>query len=265
MTIKSKAMSTIKRRHQNIIDLLRQEGGRLSVQTLSERLGVSAVTIRQDLRALAAADVLERVYGGAVLRPSTPMSVELSFEVRQGEARKAKDAVGRFAAQLVKDGYGIAMDGSTSVYALVPYLKQMNTLTIVTNSLMVAQSFRDTPRIKVLIPAGLIRGESATIVGSPDSLPDINLSVGFFGAWGVSLDGGFSDVDPDEVAMRQAMFRRCFRSVVVVDARKWGETAPYTYAQPQEVSRIISNTGAPPDIVEHYRTLGVTVDLVPAG
>jgi DeoR/GlpR family transcriptional regulator of sugar metabolism len=258
-------MSTIQRRHQTIVDLLRQEGGRLSVQTLSERLGVSSVTIRQDLRTLAANDVLERVYGGAVLRPSGPMSVEMSFEVRQGEARKAKDAMGRFAAQLVKDGSGIAMDGSTSVYAMVPYLKRMNNLTIVTNSLMVAQSFRDTPRVKVLIPAGRIRGESATIVSEPDSLPDINLSLGFFGAWGVSLDGGLSDVDPDEVVMRQSLIRRCLRTVVVVDSRKWGETAPYTYAQPQDVNRIISNDGAPPEIVEHYEALGVSVDLVPAG
>ncbi len=256
-------MSTIKRRHQTIVDLLRQEGGRLSVQTLSERLGVSTVTIRQDLRALAAKDVLERVYGGAVLRPSSPMSVELSFEARQGEARKAKDAMGRFAAELVKDGYGIALDGSTSAYALVPYLKNMTNLTIVTNSMMVAQSFRDTPRIKVLVPAGRIRGESATIVGNPESLPDINLSFGFFGAWGVSLDGGFSDVEPDEIAMRRAMMQRCLRSVVVIDSRKWGETAPYTYAQPQEVGRIISDDGAPPELVEHFRALGVTVDLVP--
>lgn len=256
-------MSTIKRRHQTIVDLLRQEGGRLSVQTLSERLGVSTVTIRQDLRALAAKDVLERVYGGAVLRASSPMSVELSFEVRQGEARKAKDAMGRFAAELVKDGYGIALDGSTSAYALVPYLKNMTNLTIVTNSMMVAQSFRDTPRIKVLVPAGRIRGESATIVGNPESLPDINLSFGFFGAWGVSLDGAFSDVEPDEIAMRRAMMQRCLRSVVVIDSRKWGETAPYTYARPQEVSRIISNDDAPPELVEHFRALGVTVDLVP--
>lgn len=256
-------MSTITKRHQAIIDLLRQEGGRLSVRALSERLGVSAVTIRHDLRSLEAEHILERIYGGAILRARAPMMVELSFEVRQGEARKEKAALGRFAAQLVRDGYGIAMDGSTSVYALVPHLKQLNNLTIVTNSLMVAQSFRDTPRIKVLIPAGRIRGESATIVGEPDSLPHINLSLGFFGAWGVSLDGGISDVDPDEVVMRQAMIRRCMKTVIVIDSRKWGETAPYTYAQPRDVSRIISTNGASPEIVEQYRALGVEIDLVP--
>jgi len=63
--------------------------------------------------------------------------------------------------------------------------------------------------------------------------------------------------------MRRAMMQRCLRSVVVIDSRKWGETAPFTYAQPQEVGRIISDDGAPPELVEHFRALGVTVDLVP--
>jgi DeoR family transcriptional regulator of aga operon len=262
--INPKDMSTIQKRHQTIIELLKQKGGRLSVNDLSDRLGVSSVTIRQDLRTLADKNVLERVYGGAVLRSGGSGSVELSFEVRQQEAARDKNAIGRFAAQLVKDGYGIAIDGSTTAFALVPYLKQYTNLTIVTNSLIVAQGFRDTPRNKVYVPCGRMRGESATIVGSPEGLPDINLNFGFFGAWGVSLPGGISDVDPDEVKMRRAMMTRCLKTVVIVDGRKWGETAPYTYATADEIDRIITSTSAPDDLVEAFRQRGVIVDMVSA-
>ncbi len=256
-------MSTIHERHKAIVELLKQGGGRLSVNALSERLGVSSVTIRQDLRTLAEDRVVDRVYGGAVLRASGLPLSELSFEVRAREATRQKDAIGRHAAALVKPGYGIALDGSTTACALVPYLKQIANLTIVTNSLIIAQQFRDTPRHTVLMTSGRLRGESATIVGTLNGLPPINLNLGFFGAWGVSLIAGITDVNPEEVKMRQMMIEHCLETIIVVDGRKWGEVAPYTYASLDQVSRIITDDSAPPHLVSELCNRWVTVDVVP--
>jgi DeoR/GlpR family transcriptional regulator of sugar metabolism len=250
-------------RHKALIALLSQEGGRMSVTTLSEKLGVSTVTIRQDLRMLAKQKLIERDHGGAVLRSPALRSRELSFEVRLQEARLEKDAMACFAARLVKDGYGIALDGSTSAYALVPYLKPMQNLTIVTNSLVIAESFRDTPRNKVLVPGGCIRGESATIVGFPEMVADLNLYFGFFGAWGVSLAQGASDIDPDEVRMRQALISRCLKVIILVDGRKLGEVAPYTYARLDQIDRVITSDDAPAGLVEQLRAAGTAIDVVP--
>ncbi len=256
-------MSTIHERHKAIVELLRQEGGRLSVNALSERLGVSSVTIRQDLRTLAEDRVIDRVYGGAVLHMAGPPLSELSFEVRAREATRQKDAIGRYAAALVKPGYGIALDGSTTVCALVPYLKQIANLTIVTNSLMVAQQFREATHHTILMTCGRLRGESATIVGTLNGLPPINLNLGFFGAWGVSLIAGITDVNPEEVRTRQIMIEHCLETIIVVDGRKWGEVAPYTYAALDQVSRIITDDSAPSHLVSELCNHWVTVDVVP--
>lgn len=251
-------------RHKALVELLRQEGGRMSVTTLSEKLGVSTVTIRQDLRTLARLKLIERVRGGAFLRLPGSRSTELSFEARLHEARQEKDAIAGFAAQLIKDGYGIALDGSTSAYALVPYLKQLQNLTVVTNSLIIAESLRDCPRNKVLVPAGRIRGESATIVGCPETLPDLNLYFGFFGAWGISPAQGVSDIDPDEVQMRQALIGRCLKVIILADGRKLGEVAPYTYARLDQIDRVITSDDASPDLIEQLRSTGICIDIVPA-
>jgi DeoR/GlpR family transcriptional regulator of sugar metabolism len=256
-------MSTIADRHKAILEILKQEGGRSSVNDLSERLGVSSVTIRQDLRTLAEISLVERVYGGAVLRSMMSLSPELAFEVRLQEARRQKEAIARFGARLVRDGYGIALDGSTTTCAMVPYLKGLQDLTVVTNSLIIAESFRDVPRNQVLVPSGRIRGEAATIVGSPDALPDLNLSYGFFGAWGISLERGATDVDADEVEMRRAMIRHCLKVVVLIDGRKWGEVASYTYVRLEQVDRVITSDDAPPQLVEQLRNQGIAVDVVP--
>src|SRR5690606_17313376 len=122
-----------------------------------------------------------------------------------------------------------------TVHTLVPHLKNFKRLTVVTNSLITAQSFLDTPNITVLLPGGRLRRDSISIVGSVENLPGININLGFFGARGISWAGGVSDVDSDEVALKQAMFRRSVRAVVMVDGSKWGQVAPYTFIASTDV------------------------------
>lgn len=249
-------------RRRAILEQLRQNG-RVSVKELSDSMNVSTVTIRHDLRALEDDGLLERTYGGAVRKQADGSLPELTFDVRNTRNAEAKNAIGAAAARLVKEGDSIALDASTTAYALVPYLKNINHLTIVTNNLIIAQSFLDHPGIEVLIPGGRLRKDSVSIVGHPDGLPDINMNLGFFGARGVSILGGISDIDPDEVAMKQAMIARCVKTVIIVDSSKWGQVAPYTVIPGHHAHRIITCGDVPLDLVEDYRQQGVQVDIVP--
>lgn len=250
-------------RRRAILERLRQDG-RVSVKDLSGKMNVSTVTIRHDLRALEDDGLLERTYGGAVIRKSIEVGflLELPFDVRSARNREAKDAIGAAAAALVREGDSIALDASTTAYALVPYLKTLTRITIVTNNLIIAQSFLDQPGITVLIPGGRLRKDSVSIVGRPDGLPDINLNIGFFGARGLAFHGGVSDIDPEEVAMKQAMIARCVASVIIADSSKWTQVAPYTVVPLHQPTRIISSVGAPQEMVDQVRRLGVAVDLV---
>lgn len=249
-------------RRRAILQQLRVNG-RVSVKLLSDMMRVSTVTIRHDLRALESDGLLERTYGGAVARSSESSRLtELSFAVRNARDMDAKNAIAAAAAALVRENYSIALDASTTAYALVPYLKSLNKITIVTNNLIIAQSFLDHPGIEVLIPGGRLRKDSVSIVGRPDGLPDVNLNIGFFGAWGVSVQGGISDIDPDEVAMKHAMMERCVQSIIIADASKWGQVAPYTSMTTSAVKHIITTTGAAPELVEHFRQHGTQVDVV---
>jgi DeoR/GlpR family transcriptional regulator of sugar metabolism len=251
-------------RRRAILDQLRQNG-RVSVKALSDLMNVSTVTIRHDLRALEDDGLLERTYGGAVRRQvDGSFPPELSFAVRNTRNAEAKAAIGAAAAALVQEDFSIALDASTTAYALVPYLKNLTRITIVTNNLIIAQSFLDNPSIEVLIPGGRLRKDSVSIVGHPDGLPDINLNIGFFGARGVSIQGGISDIDPDEVAMKQAMISRCVTTVIIADSSKWGQVAPYTVIPSKQADHIITaGEGLPIDLVEQFRRQGVQVDIVP--
>lgn len=241
-------MLFVEERRRLILERLRLDG-RVSVKSLSQQLAVSTVTIRQDLRALEEAGQLERTYGGAVRRADSASGgmPELSFHTRVNKRRREKEAIAQtvIAAGLIHEADSVALDASSTVNALVPHLKQFARLTVVTNSLITAQQFLDSPHVTVLIPGGRLRRDSISIVGQPEGLPEINLSVGFFGARGVTAVNGITDVDADEVTLKRAMLARCLRAAVLVDGSKWGQVAPYPFARLDQIAAIITSAEAP--------------------
>jgi DeoR/GlpR family transcriptional regulator of sugar metabolism len=251
----------LEERRQLIVDTLKREG-RVSVKALSDVLKVSEVTIRQDLRALEEEGVLERTYGGAMLRSTNLTPRELAFDVRMHRATAEKEHIGQAAAALVQDGYSLAIDASSTTYAMTPFLKRYDGLTIVTNSLVIAQQFLDTPRIRVLLPGGRLRRDSISLVGEPGTLPDINLNLGFFGARGVSYEEGITELNPEEAEMKRAMMSRCRQVVILADGSKWGQVGPYTYADRKSAALILTSTDAPEPMVAQFRQAGVRVERV---
>ncbi len=253
----------LEERRRAIIEQLEQEG-RVTVKELSDRMQVSEVTIRQDLRALEEQGLVDRTYGGAVYRGGPASLRELSFNVRIAKMSKQKKALAAAAAHLVQDGFSLALDSSTSVYALIPHLKQFSKLTIMTNGLMVAQSFleNDERNIKILLTGGRLRNDSISLVEPPGKLPDINLNIGFFSCHGITPEIGATEIDRDEVLVKQALLARCIHTVFLIDASKWGRVAPYTIAASADIPHIITTQDAPEDAVRQLREAGVRVDVV---
>jgi DeoR/GlpR family transcriptional regulator of sugar metabolism len=254
----------LEERRRAIIKRLEQEG-RVTVKDLSDEMQVSEVTIRQDLRALEEKGLIERTYGGAVYKGGSPISLlELSFNVRLAKMKAEKRAMAAAASALIQDGFSIALDSSTSASAIIPHLKQLTKLTVVTNSLMSAQSFlgHDERKIKVLIAGGRLRNDSNSTVGQPEELPDINLNVGLFSCHGITSDIGTTEVDSDEVLMKRALLSRCLHHVYLIDSSKWGRVAPYTITSSNELQHVITTVDAPADQVQQLRDLGVQVDVV---
>jgi DeoR/GlpR family transcriptional regulator of sugar metabolism len=247
------------RRHKILAAL--EEAGELSVTVLSARFDVSEVTIRQDLNALSKRGLLLRTRGGAL---STNTMPEFSFDVRQQQQAADKTRIGQAAAQLVHHGDTIILDASTTAQAIIPFIKHYSELTVITNGLKLAMGLLDAPQIQVLLPGGSLRRESISLVGQPpdEVLDSLNVQIGFFGARGLTLEEGLTDVNLSEVAMKRAMVDRCRQVVGVFDASKWGRVAAATFAPLEKVDIIISNTKAPATMVEQLRQRQVEVILV---
>lgn len=247
-------------RRQNIIAAL-NKAGQLSVTELNKRFNVSEVTVRQDLQALSEQGLVLRTRGGALSIDAMP---EFSFDVRQQQQAAKKVKIGQAAARLVNAGDTIFLDASTTAQAIIPTIKKLPELTVITNSLKVALNLLDSPQIHVLLPGGALRRESISLVGRPhdDIFKDIHVQIGFFGARGLAVPEGLTDVNLDEVALKRAMIERCRRVVGVIDSRKWGNVAAATFARLTDINTIIGDTDAPDALVRQLIQQNIEVVLV---
>lgn len=247
-------------RRQQILEAV-QKAGQLSVAELSNLFDVSEVTIRQDLQALSEQGFLLRTRGGALSINTMP---EFSFDVRQHQQATQKAQIGQAAANLVSHGDTIFLDASTTVHAIIPHLKDFSELTVITNSLKAAISLLDAPQIHVILPGGSLRRESISLVdpSSDNFLKDINIQIGFFGARGITVEEGLTDVNKNEVAMKRAMVERCRRVVGVLDARKWGKVAAYTFANVEQIDALITDSDPSDELIRHIQEQQIEVILV---
>jgi DeoR family transcriptional regulator of aga operon/DeoR family fructose operon transcriptional repressor len=93
-------------------------------------------------------------------------------------------------------------------------------------------------------------------------LRKFNIQKGFFGAHGISLAEGLTDVSADEAEVKRPLVAMCRQVVAVLDATKWGRVGLASFAHIEQVDSIISDVYAPADLVAQVRALGIEVILV---
>jgi len=251
----------LQERLDQIATLVREQG-RVSVAELSERFGVTPVTIRNDLTTLEQQGLLVRTHGGAMVDPT--MGLEPAFALRQKLHAAEKERIGRAAAALVQDGDTIAFDASTTAWQVARHVKERRELTVVTNGLYIALEFLNLPGVTVVMPGGTLRGASASLVGDQgaDCLERYHVQKGFFGARGLTLEEGLTDVNQYEVALKRRMTEISREVIAVVDASKWGQVALASFAPLDQVDRVIADTAAPAEMVAALGERGIEVTLV---
>ena len=251
----------LEERRLEILRLIRING-RVSVVELSDQLGVSGATIRSDLQALADNNTIIRTHGGAV--PNKVGFHELSLGKRRQRQIQEKLWIGKEAAAMIIDGDAIFLDSSSTTLAIAQHLKNHRNLTILTNSLVIAQEMLDATGVTVVMPGGQLRQDTASLVKPRDLelLKGINLQKGFFGAHGITATDGLTDVSPEEAEFKRSLVAACREIIIVLDGTKWGRVGLTSFAQLEEVELVISDSQAPIEYVNSVRKVGTKVKLV---
>lgn len=245
---------------QEEIRLLLQEHGQLTVSELAKVLGVSEMTIRRDLRHLAALGLIQREHGKAFYLEQQPQ--EALFLARLGEAEKEKAAIGALAASLIAEGDSVILDAGTTTLAVAQAIAQK--CVVITNSLPIAGTLGDREGVTVLLTGGELRGTTYALVGplTRSAFADFNANKLFLGATGVDLERGLSTANMLESEVKQSMIAAAKEVILVAHSKKFGQVYFHTFAGWDKVSKLITDSGIAEETRMALESLGVEVFVV---
>lgn len=233
-------------RRARIQEVLERDGT-VRVSDLVEMLGVSDMTIRRDLDIMQREGLLEKVHGGATVR-AEPATAEPGFAAKSARRLAEKEAIAVRAAQQVRPGSAIAISAGTTTHAFARHLVNVPGLTVVTNSIWVADELYRAGQdsVSVLLTGGL-RTPSDALVGplAIAALRSLHLDAVFMGVHGMDPRAGFSTPNLLEAETNRAMVRAARRLVVLADSSKWGVVGLSSMAELSEASLVISDSGLP--------------------
>jgi DeoR family glycerol-3-phosphate regulon repressor len=219
---------TMTPRQHDILSAAR-EAGRVTVDGLAARFGVTVQTIRRDLGALCDAGLLDRTHGGAML----PSGVtNLGYEARRRVAAEAKEAIGRAAAALVPAGASLFLNIGTTTEAVARALMDTPNLMVVTNNMNVAQILSAHPSAEVIVTGGRLRRSDGGLTGdlAVQTIRHFKVDLAIVGGSALDAEGDILDFDADEVRVSRAILGQARAAVLVADATKLTRSAPVRIA-----------------------------------
>ena len=210
-----------------------------TVEYLSEALHVSLPTIRRDLALLAQRKNIVRTRGGAM-----HINVQQSFPIsyRRVTRTAMKIGVARKAAELVRENQVIFIDSSSTANFIVQYLRKLNNVTIVTNSLETAASIKNINATTYCLCGNII--ENFSSVGghlAVESAGFFHIDTFFFSAYGVDPRGRIVESSDAEIDLKYYLLKNAECSVFLCDRSKFDKTAAYVLGSLSDVDYLVTN------------------------
>ena len=259
MTERQNGGSLFMEERQRAIHELLNRDGKVAVEELASRFGVSAPTIRSDLARLEEQGLLRRTHGGAI--PASPTLFEPPYAQRQVMRQEEKRLIAAAAADLVKPGDTILLDAGTTTYEAALVLRDAPKLTVVTNSLANAQALMDSPGIEVVLIGGAVQPRRRAILGplATRFLEDFHVDRAFLAFNGVHHEAGFTVVDFEAAELKRRMMACAAEVVVLSDSGKIGQVAFARVAALTSARLLITDAGAIGDEMNAIEANGLEV------
>lgn len=223
---------------------------KVRVTEISKKFSVSTETVRRDLDVLESEGLVKRVYGGAVKtdfhNPEPPLWN------RKRVKEKEKHEIAKKASELIEDGSTILLDVGTTVLELARQIKNKKDITILTNSLLAANTLlegleNDYFSGDVILLGGQLNSKQYSVSGKVAEvvLDQFNVDQAFISVGGISLKNGLSDYDFDESMISRQMIRVSKETIVLADASKLETDTFCKFGSLGDVDTIVSEVPLP--------------------
>ena len=243
-------------RHQLILSLLKEHGV-VKLQELIERTNSSESTIRRDLVQLENENKLRRVHGGAAFVHGNQL--EPSYIEKTAKNIKEKQAIAKYASELIQDGDSIYLDAGTTTQELIPYLDHKG-LTVVTNGVNLIEPILEKGITTYLI-GGVLKPSTKALIGSR-ALSSLNLyrfDKCFLGVNGIDLKYGFTTPDPEEALIKQTAMSLAKETYILADYTKFNEVSFSKISSLKDVTLITDNGLTKSELISYQEHINIKV------
>ncbi len=245
-------------RKREIMNILKNQDGFITVKELCTRLYASESSIRRDLTALENLGFVKRTYGGAEL--ITNFSNVISFNKRAAHSVDAKKTIAKKAEKLVKDGNIIFLDQSSTSFYLANELIKRHSITVITNNIEILYLLSNSS-MKVISSGGYLSTENRSCLIGSDAqsvFESIYADIAFFSTKSLSDDGVISDCTREEVTVRNSMIKNAVKKVFLCDSEKFGTKSAYIQCKLNDVDYLVSNT----EVKNKFSTIATSLTIL---
>lgn len=241
-------------RRKKIVEQL-ESTGRVLVSQLSEALGTTPATIRNDLRALELSGQLERVQGGAIAKA----------KLGRGEGEISllaeKRAIAEETVRQIANGDTLFINSGTTTLEVARALREHRNLNIVTSSIAIAMELGNVSSFRVILLGGEVNVQYGFTRGgdAQDQLAKYQADHCILTLDGVSVGDGITTYHADEAIIDRMMVEHAKRAVVVADHTKIGRAGFSQICPSDQIDALITDSDCPADELNALRALGVEI------
>lgn len=239
-----------------LVEEVRRQGA-MTVEALSDRLGVTLQTVRRDVKQLAEAGLLARYHGGVRMPGSTTENI--AYRQRQLLNEEAKRAIAKTVARAVPEGCSLILNIGTTTEAVARELLRHRGLRVITNNLNVAAILADNPDCEVIVAGGVVRSRDHGIVGETavDFMRQFRVDIGLIGISGIEQDATLRDFDLREVKVAQSIIGQSREVWLVADHSKFDRRAMVELARLDQIDILFTDRAPPASYAQLLEEAGV--------
>lgn len=223
-------------RKTHLINILERDG-RVIAKDVARDLRVSEDSIRRDLRDLADAGELVRVYGGAVPLPAADRPVSQ----RHSLATDSKERVASRAVDRVRPASTIVLDAGTTTLAMARMLPRGSGLTVITPSPSIALAVAEYSDARVVMIGGELARFSMVASGplAMEAVQHLSADMFFMGVTGIDRARGLTTGNLDDAVTKRAIAARCVQTYALGSEEKIGAVSRFPVLDLEQVAGII--------------------------
>lgn len=236
------------------------KNGQVNVGELSSALGVSEVTIRNDLDRLEESNLLVRAHGGAFKTSNIALTVTEKKKINLDIKRK----IGKRAAELINENDSIILDSGTTTFEISNNLARFQKLSVITNALDIVNNLAQYDNVDLFMPGGYLKEFSMSLVGpmAERNLRQLFCNKCFLGVDGIKPNQGVFTHQMEEAYLNQIMIDISEEVILVSDSSKFEKSGFAFICGMDKISTIITDDGIAPIYLEQLRKSNIEVILV---